>query len=56
MQIGKYSFSEKLRSLTWANFKKFWIEARHEKDTGLTPVEAAKLFGIKVPTLKKKGE
>ena len=55
MQIGKISFSDKLKSLTWTNFKKYWNESGHEKDTGLTPVEAAKHFGIKTPIKDKKG-
>lgn len=56
MEIGKIRFSEKLKSLTWTNFKKYWTESGHEKDTGLTPVDAAKMFGIKTPTSNKKGE
>lgn len=55
MEIGKIRFSEKLKSLTWVNFKKYWTESGHEKDTGLTPVEAAKHFGIKTPIKDKKG-
>ena len=56
IQIGKISFSDKLKSLTWTNFKKYWTESGHEKDTGLTPVDAAKHFGIKAPSKDKKGD
>jgi hypothetical protein len=56
MKIGKICFSEKLKSLSWVNFKKYWNDSGHEKETGLTPLEAAKMFGIKTPTSNKKGE
>lgn len=56
MKIGKISFSEKLKFLTLSHFKKYWTDSGHEKDTGLTPVEAAKLFGIVIPAENKKGK
>ena len=56
IQIGKISFSDKLKSLTWENFEKYWKESGHEKDTGLCPVDAAKHFGIKAPSKDKKGD
>lgn len=55
MQIGKICFSEKLKSLSWVNFKKYWNDSGHEKETGLNPFDAAKQFGIKLPAKIKKG-
>ena len=52
MEIGKISYSKKLKSLSFPNFKKFW-ESGEEKRTGLTAKEAAKIFEIKVPVKKK---
>ena len=53
MQIGKLDFNEKLKSLSWTNFKKFWNEG-YEVQTGLTAEQAAGKFGIKVPEKKNK--
>lgn len=52
MEIGEISYSKKLKSLSFPNFKKFW-EGGEEKRTGLTAKEAAKIFEIKVPVKKK---
>ena len=45
MDIGKVSYSDKLKSLSWSKFKKWW--GKHGKD--LSAEEAAKKFGIKTP-------
>lgn len=55
MEIGKISYSEKLKSLSFPEFKKFW-EDGEEKRTGLTAKEAAKKFGIKIPGKKDSEE
>lgn len=54
MQIGKVDYNERLKLLTWPNFKKFWNEGEVNR-TGITAEEAAKEFGIKVPVKNKKG-
>ena len=54
MQIGKVNYNDRLKSLTWLNFKKFWNEGEVNR-VGLTAEEAAKIFGIKVPVKTKKG-
>lgn len=45
MEIGKVSYSDKLKSLKWSEFKKYW--GKHGKD--LSAEEAALKFGIKTP-------
>lgn len=45
--IGNMSFSGKLKQLSFANFKKYWNECKHDKDTGLSAEKAAPKFGIK---------
>lgn len=52
MLIGKFDFSEKLKNLTLANFKKFWKDGGYESKTGKTENEAALIVGIKVPKKK----
>lgn len=52
MQIGKLDFNEKLKSLSWTEFVKFW--KGYEVQTGLTVEQAAGKFGIKVPEKKNK--
>lgn len=47
MIIGGWDFSEKLKSLTFAEFKKFWKAGDYERKTGLTVELAAKKFEIK---------
>jgi len=47
MIIGKWDFSEKLKSLSFTAFKKFWKEGDYEAKTGLTIDQAAKEFGVK---------
>lgn len=56
IKIGKISYSEKLKLLTWSNFKKFWNN-RELQRTGITAEEASLKFGIKIPGKKsnKKG-
>jgi hypothetical protein len=56
MIIGKFDFSEKLKTLSLANFKRFWMEGDWEKQTGKTAEEAAVLIGVKLPDKKTKGE
>jgi len=52
MLIGKLDFSEKLKNLTLANFKKFWKDGGYESKTKKNDDQAADIIGIKV--VKKK--
>lgn len=51
MLIGNISYSNKLSSLKWSNFKKYWNENERDR-TGLTAEKAAVKFGITVPSKK----
>ena len=58
MEIGKISYSDKLKSLSFPNFIKYWEDGENESKTGLNAEKAAKKFGIKAPKVKedKEGE
>lgn len=47
MLIGKFDFSEKLKNLTLANFKKFWKDGGYEAKTGKTAEQASVIVEIK---------
>jgi hypothetical protein len=47
VDIGKLSYSGKLKNLTFTNFKKYWEGGKNEKRTGLNAEKAAEKFGIK---------
>jgi hypothetical protein len=53
MNIGDISFSEKLKSLSFTNFKKFWNDGDFDKKTGLKAEKAARKFQITVPGKRK---
>ena len=53
MKIGKWDFSEKLKSLSFYEFKKFWKDGNYQEKTGQTVEFAAKEIGIKLPKKQK---
>lgn len=50
MKIGNVHYSEKLKSLNWTNFKKFW---KRKGQSDIKPEDAALKMGIKIPERKK---
>jgi len=55
MKIGKIDFSDKLKSLSWTSFKKYYKDGGFEVKTGKTAEQAAILLEIKTPK-KSKGD
>ena len=56
MKIGKIDFSDKLKSLSYTNFKKYYEKGGFKEKTGLCAESAAEKLGIKTPSTKKKKE
>lgn len=46
MKIGNVHYSDRLKSLTWTNFKRFW---KRKGQSDISVENAAKNFGINVP-------